>query len=170
MWFIKSLLLFFIFSGSSILGVMVADNYRNRTKELYELKKAFNFFKSRIQYTYEPLKDIFEQISKDIIEENISDIFLNAKNNLETLSAVDSWETAINNSRTSLKKNDIEIIKNFGKILGQTDINGQINQTKLTLDFIENHIKNSEEEQAKNEKLYKTLGVISGLGLVIILI
>lgn len=58
----------------------------------------------------------------------------------------------------------------FGKILGQTDLQGQLGKVKLTLDFLETQIQQAQAEENKNKKLYKTLGVITGVGLVIILI
>ena len=47
---------------------------------------------------------------------------------------------------------------------------GQLGKVKLTLSFLENQIQEAQEEENKNKKLYKTLGVLTGLGLVIILI
>ena len=169
MWAIKIILLGFILLGSSLIGVMISNKYKNRTTELYELKKALNHFKSKIEYTYEPIKEIFLDISYNTIE-NISNIFNNAAIKLDELSAEDAWIYSISTSRNYLNKDDIEIIKDFGKTLGQTDIQRQLNKTKLTLEFLEGQIQNAEIEQNKNEKLYKTLGIITGMGLVIVLI
>lgn len=36
--------------------------------------------------------------------------------------------------------------------------------------FIDEQIQKAEEEQKKNEKLYKSLGIITGIGIAIILI
>ena len=58
----------------------------------------------------------------------------------------------------------------FGKILGQTDLQGQLGKVKLTLDFLETQIQQAQAEENKNKTLYKTLGVLTGMGLVIILI
>ena len=48
--------------------------------------------------------------------------------------------------------------------------NGQLSEIELIESFIDEQIQNAEEEQKKNEKLYKSLGVITGIGLSIILI
>jgi stage III sporulation protein AB len=55
-------------------------------------------------------------------------------------------------------------------MLGQTDINGQISKVKLTQEFIEKQIEEATVDENKNQKLYKSLGVLCGLTLVIILI
>ena len=54
--------------------------------------------------------------------------------------------------------------------MGKTDIKGQVNQIELTSSFLDNQIKKAELERQKNEKLYRSLGMILGLGIVIILI
>ena len=85
-------------------------------------------------------------------------------------SAKDAWEYSIDISQTALKQEDLNIIKDFGKTLGQTDLQGQLSKTKLTLQFLEKQIEESQLEENKNKKLYKTLGVLTGVGLVVILI
>lgn len=43
-------------------------------------------------------------------------------------------------------------------------------EIEITSDFIDMQIRKAEEESKKNEKLYKTLGTVVGLAIVIILI
>jgi len=71
---------------------------------------------------------------------------------------------------TNLNPEDIENIKSFGKMLGQTDKEGQLSRIELTKTFIEMQIEKAKIEEEKNSKLYKTLGAVLGLALVIILI
>ena len=58
----------------------------------------------------------------------------------------------------------------LSKLLGQTDVNGQISQIEITENFLETQIKQAQEEKQKNEKLYIRLGTTIGLVIVIILI
>ena len=62
------------------------------------------------------------------------------------------------------------LLKNLGKILGETDVEGQINQIELTETLLKNQIKEALEEKVKNSKMYRTLGVTVGLAISIILI
>lgn len=166
---IKTIILSAIFGGSALIGIMVSNKYRNRTIQLCEMKKALNFFEAKIEYTYEPLADIFIEISNNIRRE-IGSIFKVAAVKMRELSAKEAWEYSVNIAQTSLKEEDLDIIRDFGKILGQTDLQGQLNKVKLTLGFLETQITQSQIEENKNKKLYKTLGVLTGAGLVIILI
>ena len=58
----------------------------------------------------------------------------------------------------------------LGKLLGKTDIKGQVNEIALTQGLIEKQIEKADIEKNKNVKLYKTMGVVLGIGICIILI
>ena len=61
----KYILLIFIFSLSTGIGIIIAKMYENRVNELKEFKNILNIMKTKIKFTYEPLSEIFKQISKD---------------------------------------------------------------------------------------------------------
>ena len=69
----------------------------------------------------------------------------------------------------NLKNEDIELIKSFGNMLGKTDIEGQISEINQFITLINGQIAVAEEEKNKNSKMYKSLGTIIGLVIVIIL-
>ena len=71
--------------------------------------------------------------------------------------AKNSWIQAVEESKTNMNKEDLEVIKDLGKLLGKTDIEGQISQIELTDKFLDTNIENAEKEYIKNNKLYKTL-------------
>ena len=55
-------------------------------------------------------------------------------------------------------------------MLGKTDLDGQVSEIRLTEKFIDTKIEDAKLERKKNEKLYKTLGLTFGLGIIIVLI
>lgn len=169
MIFIKYIILGMILLGTSYIGILISKKYANRVKDLNEMRKGFNFFEEKIKFTYEPIPDVFEEISKKLTE-NIGEIFINASSNMKDMSAGESWERAIEQSSTNMTKEDIDIVKGLAKMLGKTDIDGQISEIRLTDKFLEVQIKEAQREKEKNEKLYKTLGATVGIALVIVLI
>ena len=70
----------------------------------------------------------------------------------------------------SLEKYDKDIIISTLKNLGRSDIEGQINIIQNTINILENQINEANEIKNTNSKLYRTIGIISGLMLVIIFI
>ena len=158
-----------IFTTSTTIGILYSQKYQKRVLELKDFKTALNMLKTKIRFTYAPLKDIFYDISKSI-KSKTAMVFETAYKNMERYNATNSWNNAINETEMSITKEDREIILQFGKLLGKTDIDGQINEIELSLNFLETQIEKAEEEKQKNSKLYKSLGIITGVGLIIILI
>ena len=58
----------------------------------------------------------------------------------------------------------------MSKLLGQTDLEGQVSQINLTLKLLEEQIVQANQEKIKNTKLYRTLGATIGLAIMIIFI
>ena len=168
MQFIKYILFAFIFFESLKIGKLLSKKYVDRVHELKDMKNALNIFKSKIKFTYEPIGEVFLEISKTI-KSNIGDIFEEAKNRMKVQSASLAWEEAVDQSKSNLNKEDKQIIKMLSKLLGQTDIEGQISQIDVTEEFLKKQIKLAEEEREKNEKLYRKLIPTIGLAIIVIL-
>lgn len=166
---LKYIIIFLIFLISFLIGNIISKRYILRVKELKDFRNALNIIESKIKFTYESLPEIFMQTSK-LLSENISKIFITASENMKELNAEEAWNKGIEESSTYLSKEDIENIKNFGKMIGKTDKEGQVSHLEITKTFIEMQIKKARIEEEKNSKMYKTLGAIIGLGIVIILI
>ena len=67
-----------------------------------------------------------------------------------------------------MKKTD-RLWKRYQNYSGATDIQGQISQIEVTETFLDEQIRQAQEEKNKNEKLYKKLGMSIGMAIVIIL-
>lgn len=167
MIFIKFVNLILILVICSYIGIIKSKSYENRVVELNKFQNSLVMFKSKIEFTYEPLKNIFQDISK-VIYKNEKNIFEEAIKSDEEIYI--SWSNAIDNFKGSFNVEDREIIKMFGKLLGKTDIKGQVNEICLTQNLIEKQIEKAEIEKAKNVKLYKSMGIILGIGICIILV
>ena len=165
---IKIIIYSFIFLTSSGIGILISKKYEERVNELKEFKNALNMFKTKVKFTYEPIPEIFEEISKNL-DSKPGKIFKLASINMKLLTAGEAWNMAIDTDMLSINEEDRSILKNLSKLLGQTDIDGQICQIDLTNSFLDEQIKKAENDRAKSEKLYRTMGMIVGLAIVIIL-
>ena len=169
MLILKAIILLIIFSVSSFVGINLSKKYSSRVKELKEIKSALNMFEEKIKFTYETIPDVFFEISQNT-SESISKIFEEASYNMKMMSAGLAWEKAIDESNTKLTKEDKETLKGLAKMLGKTDLDGQVSEIRLVQKFLDTKLQDAELEKTKNEKLYKTLGVTCGLAIVIVLI
>ena len=163
MQIIKFLTLILILSSCTYIGVLISKKYISREKQLKEMKNALNIFSTKVKFTYEPIPQIYSEISKKV-KYGIGEIFEIASKNMENLNAGDAWNDALDKVNTNMTKEDIEIL------LGKVDMEGQISEVELVDSFLNTQIEKAEEEKTKYSKMYKTLGITVGLAVVIILI
>lgn len=69
---IKWTILLGIFLLSAMLGIAIANKYKDRVKDLKEIRNTLNMLKTKIEYTYEPLPEIFSEIGNKF-DSNIRD-------------------------------------------------------------------------------------------------
>lgn len=169
MLIIKLIILLSVFVSCLLIGILMAKKYTNRLQELREMKNALNMFETKIKFTYESLPEIFKEISRQC-NKNIGDIFKKACEDMKDKSAGEAWNESIDTVNSNMNIEDKTILKSLGKLLGKTDIEGQISEIKLVSRFLDTQIELAEKEKEKNEKMYKTLGGVVGLTLVIIFI
>ena len=116
MQIIKYCMLFSIFIASALIGKYTSQKYKFRVDELEEIKSALNIFKSKIKFTYEPIPEIFEEISENTTY-NISKLFKTAKQNMQNETASLAWERAVDKFSGNIKKEDKQAIKTLSKLL-----------------------------------------------------
>ena len=118
MIYVKYIVLFIIFLISCFIGILLSKKYKNRVNELRNFKEDLKILETKIRFTYVPIREIFEDISKN--NDTVANIFKYAhmylKNNKDVKQ---SWELAIDDvkSNLSLKEDDINIIRGIGKFL-----------------------------------------------------
>ena len=169
---IKYFMLGLVLIISIIIGKFLSQKYSLRLEELEKIYNLLNILKTKLKFTYEPLPEIFEEIAENE-KNNIGEIFKKAKEKMYENTASQAWEITINETekenKTNLSKSDMQILKSLSKLLGQTDLEGQINQIEITQNFLQTQIKEAVNEKQKNEKLYSRLGTTIGLAIIIIL-
>ncbi|WP_251859483.1 stage III sporulation protein SpoIIIAB [Clostridium sp. Marseille-Q2269] len=164
----------FVFVGSLYWGISTANKFKYRRDELLELERCVNELKNEITYTYTSIPDILMNISLkskkpiSVLFKKISDmLYENQVNSIyEAFQKVFSQEK----ENLSLQQQDINIILDLSKNLGQWDPKGHENMIDLTLFNLKKQSNRAEEIMIKNMKMYKYLGFSIGAVLVIIFI
>ena len=158
---IKGILLALIIVTSSLIGNIKSKTFQKRYLELKKFKSGLGIFKSKLEFTYEPVNEIFTDISK-LVYEDEENIFKRFTEN-------NDWNLAVD-TQNNLNNEDKEVAKNLGKMLGRLDKSGQLNEINLVDSFIDKQIENAFEVMKKNEKLYKVLGRSAGIAIAIMFI
>lgn len=159
---------------SSIMGFAFGDIYSKRAKNLLDLQYCIRVLQSEIINGNTPLPDalnnvsvkgrggisrIFKLIREDLVNEKREDIYYSFLLQKDLLK-----------NKYALNSQDIEIFLYLGKILGKTNSKDQDKNMTFIISQLENHYIEADEVKSKNTKLYRTLGFLIGLGVVIILI
>jgi stage III sporulation protein AB len=161
-----------ILGSTSIIGFSLSRDCSKRPRILRELQAALQMLENEISYMSNLLSDAFMRIYTSSGTE-ASILFKEAAKKLDSMgtTADEAWKSAVNDlySRLALKKEDKAILISFGSMLGNSDLDGQISNIRLTTSQLKLQELKAEEIKKKNERMYRSLGVLGGLALIIIL-
>jgi len=161
-----------VFLGSALVGVFLASSKYERVKELRSFIQALNMLETEIRFALCTLPDAFIKISA-LIEEKTSKVFSSAALKMQgtRMNAFLAWNNSLEEQRAqfSINSEDFSILKSLGGSLGEADVENQIKSIRLVVESLKNQEIRAEEERAKSGKLLKSMGVLVGLTLVIIL-
>lgn len=163
-----------IFAACSISGIAAANRYSFRPKDIRRFRSSVQMLETEIIYGCTPIPQALNNISSKVegpLKKFYSTISedLNAGN---SYSLDRSWSKGADKlfNETRLKGSDRELIAEFGKVLGISDREDQKKHFELFYIQLKQHEIVAEEERSKNEKMYKTLGILSGLVIFILLV
>jgi len=165
---------FLIISATTLIGYIYSNIYNLRVKELRELQYGIQMLETEMVYGYSPLPEALDSVSRRI-SDNISLLFSETSKKLRSkngLSVSEAWSLTLNAlmPKTSLTAVERDILLAFGESLGTSDVKNQSRNFKLTLTLLKQEELKAVELRDKNVKMYRNLGFLFGLALVIILI
>ncbi|WP_010530956.1 stage III sporulation protein SpoIIIAB [Lentibacillus jeotgali] len=163
-----------LFIGTTTLaGFDISKKLNERPKHIRHMKNALQILEAEILYSQLPLPDAFATIAKQI-PEPISSFFdlLNTSlsQNNNDLAQVWNWHLEGLIKSSALDSNEAEILKQFGRTLGQHDFDQQQKHIHLTIKHLDRELDDARENQYRYSKMAKSLGLLCGLFIVLLLI
>lgn len=162
----------FIIVATTWTGFEASRHLNERPRQLRQLKSALQSLEAEIMYGHTPLSEAARRLSTQLAKplSTFFDTFAKKLTNSETM-VKDAWEQSLKEiwKMTAFKQGEFEIMKQFGETLGRHDRVSQQKQIILTLTHLEREEADAYEKQAKYEKMVKSLGFLSGLLLIILL-
>ncbi|MFO7818724.1 MAG: stage III sporulation protein SpoIIIAB [Halanaerobacter sp.] len=161
-----------IIISSSSLGFLIAHQIALRPKQLQEMKTALEMLKTEIDYGMTPLPEAFAKLASNL-NSPIADFFAIAQKRLEAGGvAQEVWQESVSevSSKTALLEKDEELLVEIGYNLGSTSSADQIRHLDLAQEKISNLYYEAVEEKEQKVKLWRYLGVLGGLLVVIIIV
>ena len=158
------------------LGFRMAARWRQRVRELEQLRQMVYFLKGEIVYSRAPLAEALEQAGKRsggelgrFFEKAAEGIRQNAGESLYEIWS-GAMEALENGKReTALSAEDLVQLKGLGRNLGYLDVDMQERLLLLYLEQLDLTIAGLREQQREKCRLYASMGVMGGIFLVIVL-
>ena len=162
-----------IIGSSSYIGFLIADYYKDRPELLKSLQLSLQMLETEMLYLSTPLPNAFRNISEKC-DDKIRDLFnviIDTLDNKKEYTASESWEIAINTfyKNSVLNNTDKEILLSLAHYLGETDKKNQLKKIKYTLSELSKQEQEAENNRAKNEKIWRYIGVLTGISIVLII-
>lgn len=156
-----------------MVGEIIANSYRERTKLLNQLISTFQMLETEIVYGATPLPFLLKRVAQKSKSEIASLLEITSEILLkkEGYTFAEAWEKGLEVAKrnSELKLEDIELLLSLGNNLGSSDMENQVKHIRLTMEGLRRNYEEAILLQNKNVSLYKHLGLLTGLTIVIIL-
>ena len=156
----------------SAIGYSFSQRFINRHRELLTFRMSLEILSSEIRYLKTPLPQAFEKIARRL-DGPVSVFFAAAASKLDKGEGFPYkiWAETLdeNMPRSALVKADFSLLKQLGVALeGDADCLGQLRQIKLVEKEVNSVILEAAAEKNKNVRLWRYLGLLGGMGVVIL--
>lgn len=154
-------------------GFEAAKKLTERPRQLRQLKVALQSLEAEIMYGHTPLSEASLHVSEQI-KKPLAWFFERFAKRLyqgET-SVSNAWSESLDEiwGMTAFGQGEYEVLRQFGETLGQHDREHQQKHIRLALTHLEREENDAREKQERYEKMVKSLGFLSGLLIVILLL
>lgn len=163
-----------VVSATVLWGEFKAKSLTLRLQQLQQFQQALHLLTAEISYTVTPLPAAFENISKTI-KGTVGEIFGRAGMIMRKdgdSNAREAWQQAVSElfPETFFSEEDVKIVEQLGTSLGMSDREGQLKQIKLVSGLLKGALDEALERRNRNERMWRYLGLLGGLVLVVVFI
>ena len=147
--------------GTTAFGVEKSREFSRHRKELEELQRIFTLIQTKIGYIKLPIEELFANMQNEWLWGVSVELKSFQKRNFYEI-----WNASIDTyfRKSYLTKSELEELKQIGKHISSPEA------ICLYLLQLEEAIKNTREEEKEKKKLYQSMGILSGIFLVLVLI
>jgi len=157
--------------GFGILGLIKANQIKNRPREIREIINALSLLDTEIFWGVTPLPEAFA-VLKNRVEPPWNSFFEQLEIRLKKgENAFSAWEICCKEYRnkTCLIEDDWKIIRSIGKGLGRSDRNEQHKQIQLAQKHLSAIDEKARQLADSKAKVWSYLGFLGGLALVLVI-
>lgn len=158
-----------VFFSGLFWGLRKSAELSKRERSLRDIKTALNILESEIVFSSHYLKHAFLRISELL---SCGGLFSDMSSAIGEMPAAEAWRFALlkNQKELFLKDTDVEILNILGSELGMSDREQQVKNIRHVSSLLEQNLALAHDDCIKTAKLYRSMGILGGLFVIIILI
>ncbi|MGN0703745.1 MAG: hypothetical protein ACI4LD_04215 [Lentihominibacter sp.] len=159
-----------IFAGSTCIGLLKSASYKARRTELENTIELLRMLQMNITYRKDSLQKTFVKTA-ELKECWFSDLLINCSDLLaQHMTIAEAWRISIekNMAMYPLYHDDLEVLKDVAMGLGKSDTTGQSNVFEPALLRLASALREAAEQEKKQGRMYRSLGISAGLVIVIL--
>jgi len=158
---LKLLGMVFLFLGSAGTGLLLSKGLSKRTELILLIQKLLLTLSNDLNYQKTPTVQLLRDLSQDESYEKLG--FLGEFRGLTVQTAPISrlWDDA-------LQKQELELLRETGRILGSSDSESQVNALCLQQKKLDLILAEAMQKQQTQGKLFRSMGVLAGFLLMIL--
>ena len=162
-----------IVCGCTYVGIILSRNFGVRVNQLNSFIKALCELEFNILFLHIPISEAFS-LAADGRDGAVKRIFQHAAQTMkkrpgENAGGAVRGAVSAFKSKLSLTEDDVQILLDFSDNLGKGAADEERNNIKMAVLKLRSAAQEASDEQAKNERLYKGLGLLTGCLIAIIL-
>lgn len=157
----------------TVVGFQIARRYADRSRQIRMFVAALKVLETEIFYAATPLSDACDRMASRV-PAPVGTFFLHLSTKLRDgrgITAAEAWTETLAEHRKSLvlRESDYGVLHNFGQTLGVSDREDQIKHIHLAVSHLGTEETQARDDQVRYEKMWRSLGVLLGLTVVILL-
>ncbi|SMG27944.1 stage III sporulation protein SpoIIIAB [Paenibacillus aquistagni] len=163
-----------IIAAATAIGWVQSSSYASRVRQIRQMIHALERLETSIMYGYTPLDEAFRDLSHQAAAP-LKQVFGYASDLMQSRAGVttakDAWEKALHvyKGRLSMKDQDLRILYELGASLGVSDREDQRNHLRHAVKRLEQEESAARDDYLQFGRMSKSLGVLSGIMLVILM-
>lgn len=170
---IKAIGIIILIVSCSLLGIYKSLQFSERLEHLIHLKWSLLMIQGDIRYQASPLPETLERLARKM-EKTYEKIFLNIAERMQQKKGErfqDIWKEIWKEEGKTLsfQREDVDLLISFGENFSYLDKKMQMDAFEYVLQQLEEQIQDAKQKKQEGQKLYRTLGVMGGFFLAILL-
>lgn len=158
---------------TSWIGFDMSTQLTKRTKQIRQMIQSLQLLEAEMGYSQMKLQQTFAILSKKTsypIASFYDRLAYALTDAIPDFLSV--WDQEVDHLQTisALKQNELDILKQFGRNLGQHTFIEQQKHIVLAIHHLQTELEEANEQRQKYEKVTKSLGVLIGLFIVLLLL